>query len=107
MYGWQKDIGCVSFDNLMEDLATLEISRAQVWQWLHHKISLDDGNQVSEELIKNIFMEEEKNVLSILSTDIPNDQNLEKDIQRARETVEEIFIEKELRNFLTLSSDEV
>ena len=33
--GWLEDIGCVAWDDLMEDLATLEISRAQVWQWLH------------------------------------------------------------------------
>src|SRR5690606_12184905 len=58
MHGWQKDIGCVAFDNLMEDLATLEISRAQTWQWLHHKIKLDDGKEVNKSLITSIFEEE-------------------------------------------------
>ena len=36
--GWNQDIGCVAWDDLMEDLATLEISRAQIWQWLHNGV---------------------------------------------------------------------
>src|SRR5690606_2737473 len=42
LQGWQADIGCIALDGLMEDLATLEISRAQTWQWLHHGVSLAD-----------------------------------------------------------------
>jgi malate synthase len=58
MNGWNQDIGCVSWDNLMEDLATLEISRAQTWQWLYHEVELEDGEKVSKQLIKQIFEEE-------------------------------------------------
>ena len=45
--GWNQDIGCVAWDDLMEDLATLEISRAQTWQWLRHQVALDDGTPVT------------------------------------------------------------
>ena len=38
MKGWNEEIGCVAWDDLMEDLATLEISRAQTWQWLRHGV---------------------------------------------------------------------
>jgi malate synthase len=40
---WLRGIGCVPLFNLMEDAATAEISRAQLWQWAHHKVKLDDG----------------------------------------------------------------
>src|SRR6202049_2941984 len=39
---WLRGNGCVPINNLMEDAATAEISRAQVWQWVHHKAKLDD-----------------------------------------------------------------
>ena len=40
---WLRGNGCVPLYNLMEDAATAEISRAQVWQWLHHEATLVDG----------------------------------------------------------------
>ena len=40
---WLRGIGCVPLFNLMEDAATAEISRAQLWQWVHHKAKLSDG----------------------------------------------------------------
>lgn len=44
--------------NLMEDAATAEISRAQVWQWLHHRQKLDDGRLVDLDLYRKIIAEE-------------------------------------------------
>jgi len=41
--GWNEGLGVVAWDDLMEDLATLEISRAQTWQWLRHGVALDGG----------------------------------------------------------------
>ena len=43
MYFLQKGIGAAAINNLMEDAATSEISRAQLWQWLKHKCVLHDG----------------------------------------------------------------
>ncbi len=42
----------------MEDAATAEISRSQVWQWLHNDITLDDGPKVTRELVEQIIGEE-------------------------------------------------
>lgn len=44
---WLRGIGCVPLFNLMEDAATAEISRAQLWQWVHHGASLSDGRPVT------------------------------------------------------------
>ena len=44
---WLRGRGAVPIYNLMEDAATAEISRAQVWQWLHLKAKLDDGREVT------------------------------------------------------------
>jgi malate synthase len=47
---WLRGIGCVPLFNLMEDAATAEISRAQLWQWVHHHAVLEDGRPVTYEL---------------------------------------------------------
>jgi malate synthase len=47
---WLRGIGCVPLFNLMEDAATAEISRAQLWQWVHHGGTLDDGRRITAEL---------------------------------------------------------
>ena len=44
--------------NLMEDAATAEISRSQVWQWIHNNIALDDGPVVTRELTEQLIDEE-------------------------------------------------
>ena len=67
MQGWNQDLGCVAWDNLMEDLATLEISRAQTWQWLHHEVKLDSGEVVSKEFILELFNDELDKIFDELS----------------------------------------
>ena len=52
---WLGGNGCVPIYNLMEDAATAEISRAQVWQWLRHGAALDDGRIVTESLVRGIL----------------------------------------------------
>jgi malate synthase len=56
---WLRGTGAVAIFNLMEDAATAEISRSQVWQWLHNDVTLDDtGHRVSRELVERIADEE-------------------------------------------------
>ena len=55
---WLRGIGCVPLFNLMEDAATAEISRAQLWQWIHHKAHLSDGRAVTVELVLKTIDEE-------------------------------------------------
>jgi malate synthase len=55
---WLRGIGCVPLFNLMEDAATAEISRAQLWQWVHHGAKLQDGRPVTFPLIEQVIDQE-------------------------------------------------
>ena len=55
---WLRGQGCVPLYNLMEDAATAEISRAQVWQWLHHGATLDDGRRIDPALFDALLASE-------------------------------------------------
>jgi malate synthase len=52
---WLRGIGCVPLFNLMEDAATAEISRAQLWQWIRHKAKLTDGRVVNLALVEGMI----------------------------------------------------
>jgi malate synthase len=55
---WLQGTGAAAIDNLMEDTATAEISRAQLWQWLHHGTPLADGRTFGPELYQQIRTQE-------------------------------------------------
>ena len=55
---WLRGVGCVPLYRLMEDAATAEISRTQLWHWLRHRATLDDGRVVDHDLIERILTEE-------------------------------------------------
>jgi malate synthase len=55
---WLRGVGCVPLYNLMEDAATAEISRTQVWQWLRHGAALDDGRAVDASLVRALLRSE-------------------------------------------------
>ncbi len=55
---WLRGSGAVPLYNLMEDAATAEISRTQIWQWLHHGAALDDGRRVTYDLVDRVLEEE-------------------------------------------------
>jgi malate synthase len=55
---WLRGIGCVPLFNLMEDAATAEISRAQLWQWVHHHAVMDDGLPVTVQMIDTEIADE-------------------------------------------------
>jgi malate synthase len=55
---WLRGIGCVPLDHLMEDAATAEIARAQVWQWRRHGAVLDDGRVVTDDLVRSLLAQE-------------------------------------------------
>jgi malate synthase len=56
--GWLRGTGCVPLFHLMEDAATAEISRTQLWQWVHNGCHLKDGRKVDAELCEKIIQEE-------------------------------------------------
>jgi malate synthase len=55
---WLRGAGAVGINNMMEDAATAEISRSQVWQWLHGSVELEDGQVVTRELVERVIEEE-------------------------------------------------
>jgi malate synthase len=55
---WLRGSGCVPIYNLMEDAATAEICRAQVWQWVKHGATLSDGSKVTRELVQQVIAEQ-------------------------------------------------
>jgi malate synthase len=58
MEAWLRGIGCVPLFNLMEDAATAEISRAQLWQWVHHHAIRDDGQPITLAMVDDAITEE-------------------------------------------------
>lgn len=108
--GWNQDIGCVAWDDLMEDLATLEISRAQTWQWLRHAVALDDGTRVTRDLVHTIFDEElkgiEEEITELMEGLSEEAISSEIDLYReARRNAAEIFTESDFRPFLSRASE--
>ncbi len=107
MRGWNDEVGCVAWDDLMEDLATLEISRAQTWQWLRHGIALDDGETVTRELVARIFDEELTRIVDEIRGAVANEAAAERlvaDFTRARAEARDLFTEEEFRPFLASRS---
>ncbi len=96
--GWDQGLGCIAFENLMEDLATLEISRAQVWQWLHHKVILDDGTPVTRDLIMQLCQEE---LATILKNNAITSETERKTYEIAKNKIQKIFLSSELLNFFS------
>jgi malate synthase len=55
---WLRGSGCVPIYNLMEDAATAEICRSQVWQWVRHGAALSDGRRVTQEMVRKVITEQ-------------------------------------------------
>ncbi|WP_349829093.1 malate synthase A [Brevibacterium litoralis] len=55
---WLSGVGAVALDDLMEDAATAEISRAQIWQWIHHGVQLSDGRTITRPIVERCMAEE-------------------------------------------------
>jgi malate synthase len=110
MKGWNSDIGAVAWDNRMEDLATFEISRAQIWQWLRHGVTLDDGTPVTKELISTVFEEELAKIEAEAREFFESygEDAVETHVGRFRKAAkdaERIFTEDEMRPFLACESE--
>jgi len=55
---WLRGTGAAAISNLMEDVATAEIARSQVWQWVHNGVKLSDGREVTPDLVRQVEAEE-------------------------------------------------
>jgi malate synthase len=94
MAAWLDGNGCVPINNLMEDAATAEISRAQIWQWIHHPRGvLSDGRKVTAELFRTVLAEERARLKTGRAS-----------YDEAARLLDEITVAPEFSTFLTLGA---
>jgi malate synthase len=86
---WFDGNGAAAINNLMEDTATAEISRAQLWQWLYHQAKLDDGRPFTRELYDQIRAEE---LAELEDSDL---------YQKAAEVLDTLILSEDFVEFLT------
>jgi len=89
---WLMGVGAAAIFNLMEDAATAEISRSQIWQWLHHGGKLSDGRAVTKELVRQVIEEE----MAKLPASEPGRR-----FNEAREIFEQVSLSDDFVDFLT------
>ena len=94
--------GCVPLYDLMEDAATAEISRAQVWQWIRHGAALDDGRIVTAELVEGALADE----MCALRSRLGDERFAASRFQAAARLFESLCTDRELADFLTLPAYE-
>jgi malate synthase len=100
---WLGGSGCVPLYHLMEDAATAEISRTQVWQWIRHGARLDDGRLVDEGLYRAVQAE----VLADLRARMGGTAFAASHVERAAALFDALITAPELPEFLTLPAYDV
>jgi malate synthase len=95
---WLRGTGAAAIFNLMEDSATAEISRSQVWQWVHHGATLDTGERITRELALKLIEEELETIRRGLKSDVAAHNRF----AEARELFEQVALSERFTEFLTL-----
>jgi malate synthase len=95
LYSWLGGLGCVPIYNLMEDAATAEISRAQVWQWVKFKSTFADGKPVTAAMVKEIIHHRAGELGSNVK------------LKEAAQVLEKLTTSPDFAEFLTLASYEL
>ena len=97
---WLRGNGAVAINNLMEDAATAEISRSQVWQWIHNRVHLDDGTEITADLVGRIEDEE----LAAIRTAIGDEAWAGSRFDDARKLFERVALADDFADFLTTAA---
>ena len=95
---WMRGVGAAAINNLMEDVATAEISRSQVWQWIKHSSRLSEGPSVTADLVREIADDELTKIRERLGEDLWAKGRF----AEAREVFEEVALSESFPAFLTL-----
>lgn len=96
---WLRGTGCVPINNLMEDVATVEIARAQIWQWIHHPWGiLDDDRKVTIALVRRLMSEE----LEKIKQAIGEPRYAADRFGQATEILDQVITSERFVDFLTL-----
>jgi len=97
---WLRGSGCVPIYNLMEDAATAEISRTQVWQWMHHGAQLSNGQKITAPMIRATI----KTVIEQIRTNVGDVRYNQSKFPQAAQLFEQMMINPECKEFLTLEA---
>jgi len=101
---WLRGVGAAALHNLMEDAATAEISRTQVWQWIKNGSKLDDGRVVTVDLIDEILPSEVNKIIDYVGEDAYEKGEFDK----ATSIFYHLITQKDYVEFLTLPAyDEI
>lgn len=96
---WLRGTGAVAIFNLMEDTATAEISRAQIWQWIHHPTaSLTDGREITVDLYRSLVPEELEKIKDFFGAELFAQGKFD----LARQLLDQLVTEDDFTDFLTL-----
>ena len=95
---WLRGSGAVGINNLMEDAATAEISRSQVWQWLHNDVELAGGERVTRELVSRVIEEE----MAVIRQRVGEEAFASGRWADARDTFTQMALSADFSDFLTL-----
>ncbi len=95
---WLTGVGCVAINNLMEDTATVEICRAQIWQWIYHSARLVDGRVVTPDLFRKILSEE----VSEIESEVGRQAFLTRRYNLAAELLDSLVTSSSFPEFMTL-----
>ncbi|MEW2448057.1 malate synthase A [Streptomyces parvulus] len=99
---WLRGLGAVAIFNLMEDAATAEISRSQIWQWINAEVVLDNGEQVTAELARKVAAEELANIRAEIGDEAFTAGNW----QQAHDLLLTVSLDQDYADFLTLPAYE-
>ena len=100
---WLRGVGCVPLYNLMEDAATAEISRSQVWQWIRHGASLDDGRVIDRDLFQAVLEEE----MAGIKAELGDEAYAASRFEAASGIFAELITTEDFVDFLTLPAYEM
>ncbi len=95
---WLGGRGAAAINSLMEDAATAEISRSQIWQWIHHGVQLEDGRPVTADLVRQVIDEETAKIRQEVGDEVWSKGRP----QETRELFELVALSPELLEFMTL-----
>jgi malate synthase len=95
---WLRGTGAAAINNLMEDAATAEISRSQLWQWIHNEVRLDNGDIVTADLVRRLLDEE----AAAIRAEVGAEAWAAGEYDAARRIFEEVALATDFVEFLTL-----
>ncbi|MFE1407084.1 malate synthase A [Streptomyces sp. NPDC058770] len=99
---WLRGLGAVAIFNLMEDAATAEISRSQIWQWINAGVVFENGERATAELAREVAAEE----LAAIRAEIGDEEFIAGQWQQAHDLLLQVALDQDYADFLTLPAYE-